>query len=850
MNNVNLPRSGARFSKYLPILALTLCLTVLGIGIYRKAARAIAPPINDPMSYYMKGAMVWKEWRHGRLVNPLNVPPTSRPPGTMLLTSPWGFSPDFRPFYFRSTFIPVVVFVIAFWILAESKLQQPRQRWANLVGALMLVSLPMFYQFERNSAFVFTADWGDMDCFLGAVGALAAALLLVSVLRRSIGIAALGIVAGALTLLVKPAGLILMPVLGALWLIELAATYWPIPAAWRENKDLRWYSIRTLALLVLVFSGVTAASFGSEYLSLANISIAYNAQKVVIEMYKNVSLASLILYQVHEALGWHWLYSSIAATLLMFGAILFRASRRSLSKEDFRFLAALASLVLGIVWWVKFAGPAQIRYVYPFLMIFLVVLLPEILSAADRMLPEWSRRALAGACIAPMAIITVLMFMNAPPLKGQLLAGVDLSTGQFSQEIKMADFLVDQGRKQGRNLKVYNLPVDHRSAMVETEGMYANLLHPEEPTFNVRQPNDWVHPIMVRRAELVQADFILFRPVRDAARQRTLLTLPVVNDPGVESELFSAWLTQAAEEQGIQTVLDGDLRLAKVIDHAKLDAAFGRLASRHSWRDLFDAENKEPVVLTQDALDSAADRSVPSGRDVRFGDRFLLRSAELTPGDGGLKMDLFWESLVEQPLKYFIFVHLIDRTGKILAQADYEQGPGARTTPRLAKAGEIWRDTVPLSPEQLKGVDGIAFGIWEPPGTFLAPDRGDRDWDGRRLILDLPRDLRSSAPIHAAHYEGSLDYAGCDMVAGWGWDASTPNGPIRIRISEDGKSLMTLTADRPRPDLKAAGKGTGEHAFVLNLPEALKDGRPHAIAAKADGSEFELPNSPRQITCR
>jgi len=59
----------------------------------------------------------------------------------------------------------------------------------------------------------------------------------------------------------------------------------------------------------------------------------------------------------------------------------------------------------------------------------------------------------------------------------------------------------------------------------------------------------------------------------------------------------------------------------------------------------------------------------------------------------------------------------------------------------LAKAGEIWRDIVPLSRDQLKGVTGIAFGIWEPHVVFLNPDRGERDSDNRRLILRVPRDL-------------------------------------------------------------------------------------------------------------
>ena len=256
------------------------------------------------------------------------------------------------------------------------------------------------------------------------------------------------------------------------------------------------------------------------------------------------------------------------------------------------------------------------------------------------------------------------------------------------------------------------------------------------------------------------------------------------------------------------------------------------------------------ALLTRDALVSAVDKSVPGSRDVRFGNRFLLSGVLLTPNDEGLQMELIWESLSEQRLKYFVFVHLIDQGGKTLAQADHEQVPGARTAPRLAKAGEIWRDSVQLSPDQLKSVTRIAFGIWEPPGTFLAPDRGDRDWDNRRLILPVPSDWRRPVSATPAHYEGSLDHAGCDMIAGWAWNASVPDAQVKIRVLDDGKPLMTLPADRPRPDLSAAGKGNGAHAFFLDVPAALKDGRPHSIVAKTDDAEFELPNSPQRVTCR
>jgi hypothetical protein len=850
MNVASLRPSPGRLSKHLPILILVLCLTALGIGIYLKATRAIAPPIYDPMAYYTKGAMVWREWSSGRLVNPLNVGPTSRPPGTMLLTSPLGFSPDFRAFFFRSIYVPVVVFVLGFWVLAESQVRNPRQRWANLVGALMLTSLPMFYQFERNSAFRSPYDWGYMDCFLGALAVLATALLIVSVHRCSVGLAAMGVAAAALTLLVKPAGLALFPVFCVLWITELLAAHWPILAEWRESRVLRRYSIWTASLLVVILGSTTAVCLRSEYLSRTNLRIGFNGQKIVIDMFKNVSLWNLVALQIQSSLGWHWFCASIAATLLLLGATVVRASRRSMRLEDFRFLATLAILCLGAVWWVKFAGAAMIRYLYPFPMIYLAVLLPGTLAATDLMLPRWARRVLALLCVAPMGVVLALLFMGAPPLKWQSLVGVNLSAGQFRQEVKMGDLLVDQAHREGRDLKIYVIPTDAPPGVVQSEGIYRNLLHPEAPTFQIQRPNDWIHAIMVRRRVFVQADFLLFYPVRDANRLQALLAQPGVNNPAAESEFFSAWLTQASEVQGLRTVLDSNLRLVRVIDHAKLDEAFGHLLAEHNWRNLFYAENNEPALLTRDALVSAVDRSVSGSRGVRFGNRFFLRGALLTPKEGDLQMQLFWESLAEQSLKYFVFVHLIDQSGKILAQADYEQGPGARTAPRMAKAGEIWRDTVQLSADQLKGATGIAFGIWEPPGTFLAPDRGDRDWDDRRFILTVPRDLRRAVSAASAHYEGRLEHAGCDVISGWAWNALDPNGQVTIRVLNDGEPLMTLIADRPRPDLSAAGKGNGAHAFVSDLPVALKDGRSHSIAAKTDDSEFELPNSPQHVTCK
>jgi hypothetical protein len=51
---------------------------------------------------------------------------------------------------------------------------------------------------------------------------------------------------------------------------------------------------------------------------------------------------------------------------------------------------------------------------------------------------------------------------------------------------------------------------------------------------------------------------------------------------------------------------------------------------------------------------------------VQFSNQFTLRGALLTPTNKGLLMELFWQSLAEQPLKYVVFVLLMDQSGKIL----------------------------------------------------------------------------------------------------------------------------------------------------------------------------------------
>ena len=93
---------------------------------------------------------------------------------------------------------------------------------------------------------------------------------------------------------------------------------------------------------------------------------------------------------------------------------------------------------------------------------------------------------------------------------------------------------------------------------------------------------------------------------------------------------------------------------------------------------------------------------------------------------------------------------------------------------------------------------------------------------------------------------GSLDAVTADVIAGWAWDKSQPDTPIKVDIIDGDKKLTTVLADEFRQDLLDAKAGNGKHAFNYPTPESLKDGKPHTIRAKITGTDKELTGSPKK----
>jgi len=175
-------------------------------------------------------------------------------------------------------------------------------------------------------------------------------------------------------------------------------------------------------------------------------------------------------------------------------------------------------------------------------------------------------------------------------------------------------------------------------------------------------------------------------------------------------------------------------------------------------------------------------------------------------------------------LKYILFVHLLDQSGRIVAQADHEQVPGALTVPYVAKARENWRDVVRLSRSQLKGVTRIALGILELPGTFVTADRGERDWDNRRLIVPVSKELsrlvQPEAELagggSATVFEDELSLTGYSVANNKGqaeialrWNVlRKPFGDYNVFVHVlDGSGTMAFQADHPLKNVAGAQSG-------------------------------------------
>jgi hypothetical protein len=102
-----------------------------------------------------------------------------------------------------------------------------------------------------------------------------------------------------------------------------------------------------------------------------------------------------------------------------------------------------------------------------------------------------------------------------------------------------------------------------------------------------------------------------------------------------------------------------------------------------------------------------------------------------------------------------------------------------------------------------------------------------------------------------AELEGRVDAVDNGRLFGWVWDAANPADRLAVQVMFDQVRIATVTADRPRIDLKRNGIGDGAYAFDIEIPEeALAELDRLAVKAIAPGGEeavLRMPTSSERV---
>jgi hypothetical protein len=111
----------------------------------------------------------------------------------------------------------------------------------------------------------------------------------------------------------------------------------------------------------------------------------------------------------------------------------------------------------------------------------------------------------------------------------------------------------------------------------------------------------------------------------------------------------------------------------------------------------------------------------------------------ISPG-GSLNFTLYWQAIMDVPEGYYVFIHLIDEEGTIVAQKDGAPGQGFRPTMSW-REGEVVEDiyAIPIPPELAPGTYRLWTGMYHPSTGErpLVVIDGQMTQENRALIQEI-----------------------------------------------------------------------------------------------------------------
>jgi len=586
-------------------------------------------PFFDQLSYVQKAKNFWDSVAQRKFFNPLNLEPSLRPPGTILMSYPLGFSENTHAFYFRSIFLPITFFISALWIVAKPLTSTVKTKWLLVSLCLALSTLPLFYQFEpdirghiitQRIAYLDLSYWGLVDTFLASLAALSTALVVRGIRELSVGLSISGIFVSAFCLLVKPAGTIVMAIIFLIWVAYLWAIHIGMKIQFGTNKqsrafdnseiicfskgiftvtckrssgEVKRYVLVGLSSFAFIYGLVMYLCFTSAYLSFENIAYGKRALEVFKQEWVIKDWWPVIKLQIHSLFGWHWLLFLITACVLRFGPRMESGRFHGDHPKEYKYievidlLSALGVMLIGLWFSLVTNGLSQSRYLFPFALISFTLCFPRLASSCTT-IPDRYTKVLIGSLLCPFLLVLVLLIPRNAPVFWQRVLGVNLTSGSLIDDVRQAKSLVGKAKGAGRDLVAYFPSISSGvNAIFVGVGHYVKLLRPDLPSFSARGPIDWVRESTLRFREIASSDYLVFEPILDSVKRANILAQTEIPHSWAEIQLFKAWLTMANEDDGLEVESEKSLRLVKVVDRLKFGNALDRLKSKYSWRELF-----------------------------------------------------------------------------------------------------------------------------------------------------------------------------------------------------------------------------------------------------------------------
>ena len=765
-NFMNATEHSLRCKSMIPHLIVMLWLIYIAAMVWEHDVQSVQPPHYDSLTYMQKAMNFWKAVDQGNLFNPLNIEPTNRPPGTILLSYPFKFSSDFKGFHFRSIFFPIVCIVIAVYMAAGIP-ESPAAGWGLAAVAIFFSAISMLYNFDNNEISPGVSYWGLVDNFQAGIAAMAAAGYVRSLRSRSLPWLMWGAFFGSFTLLIKPSGLMVIALLTSTWLFVVCMEWFcarkcqlsnttdfktkilgassvgddpkksstpsPLPS---QNHSLESYKLQRYIIIggiqtFLIYFAVVLLCFFSNYFSMENFAYAKHALKVMGDLQKESppQILSLLL----ELSGIAFAIWVLGKGLLIIYYLFTRNNRHNFFSVKMVGLLLSVPIIwsLGVWYWlVVQVGGSQVRYFAPFFMMGAVFIIPVslyIIQHGNR----WIRLAEFVLCLLPALNIGVLLMMESPSLQWQRFSGVNIAVALDREEVHQAYTFLDELRNRKKNAILYSFFSGVLPDIFITVGLYEEMARPDLPAFKAISTVNWENGFVVKTDQLLSADYILVR--KDLGRKAEKLTDKLIDTSDSESIFFQEWICGLNESAGVKIVTDGSvLRLLEVVDRQSFENETEFFVSAHSWRPEFIAANSQQRWWNEaDVSGYATNFAV---KEIDFMGTYSLHALLLRRADTGIKVECWWEEMCHEDAnkQWVMFFHLVDQSGKICHNLSMPLVYAPPFDNRRWKYGAVSFGQ-PISSD----VTSLAFGIYRPNHDVLMPDKGTRDWGGRRVLVPL-----------------------------------------------------------------------------------------------------------------